>query len=123
MGGDAALADEARLTVYDAAYLAPARRRKLPLATLVRQMCAAAMTLGVRPSRHRLIPAPPPVQTRPEPRNHVLAPYQLVKDLRTGTETSNPGTVLEGDLDAFMAAALADARAGATRPEASARAR
>jgi peptide chain release factor 2 len=47
-------------------------------------------------------------------RNYVLAPYQLVKDLRTGVETSNPGGVLDGDLDLFMAAALA-ARAGATR--------
>jgi peptide chain release factor 2 len=55
-------------------------------------------------------------------RNYVLAPYQLVKDLRTGTETSNPSGVLDGDLDAFMAAALA-ARAGATRSEASAQAR
>ncbi len=55
-------------------------------------------------------------------RNYVLAPYQLVKDLRTNTESSNPGAVLDGDLDAFMAAALA-ARAGATRSEASAQAR
>ena len=55
-------------------------------------------------------------------RNYVLAPYQLVKDLRTNTETSNPSAVLDGDLDAFMAAALA-ARAGATRSEASAQAR
>ena len=55
-------------------------------------------------------------------RNYVLAPYQLVKDLRTNTETSNPTAVLDGDLDAFMAAALA-ARAGATRSEASAQAR
>ena len=55
-------------------------------------------------------------------RNYVLAPYQLVKDLRTGTETSNPSAVLDGDLDMFMAAALA-ARAGATRSEASAQAR
>lgn len=55
-------------------------------------------------------------------RNYVLAPYQLVKDLRTGTETSNPAAVLDGDLDEFMAAALA-ARAGATRSEASANAR
>ncbi len=55
-------------------------------------------------------------------RNYVLAPYQLVKDLRTGTETGNPSAVLDGDLDAFMAAALA-ARAGATRSEASAQAR
>jgi peptide chain release factor 2 len=55
-------------------------------------------------------------------RNYVLAPYQLVKDLRTGVETGNPSAVLDGDLDAFMAAALA-ARAGATRSEASAQAR
>jgi peptide chain release factor 2 len=55
-------------------------------------------------------------------RNYVLAPYQLVKDLRTGTESNNPSAVLDGDLDAFMAAALA-ARAGATRSEASAQAR
>ncbi|HYZ23915.1 MAG TPA: peptide chain release factor 2 [Rhodopila sp.] len=55
-------------------------------------------------------------------RNYVLAPYQLVKDLRTGVEKGNPGAVLDGDLDGFMAAALA-ARAGATRSEASALAR
>jgi peptide chain release factor 2 len=55
-------------------------------------------------------------------RNYVLAPYQLVKDLRTGVETGNPSAVLDGDLDEFMAAALA-ARAGATRSEASAQAR
>ncbi|MFL5286248.1 MAG: peptide chain release factor 2 [Rhodopila sp.] len=55
-------------------------------------------------------------------RNYVLAPYQLVKDLRTGVEKGNPDAVLDGDLDEFMAAALA-ARAGATRSEASATAR
>jgi peptide chain release factor 2 len=55
-------------------------------------------------------------------RNYVLAPYQLVKDLRTGVETGNPDAVLDGDLDAFMAAALAQ-RSGATRSEASANAR
>jgi peptide chain release factor 2 len=55
-------------------------------------------------------------------RNYVLAPYQLVKDLRTGRESGNPGAVLDGDLDGFMAAALA-MRAGATRSEASASAR
>ena len=54
-------------------------------------------------------------------RSYVLAPYQLVKDLRTGVETGNPSAVLDGDLDAFMAAALA-ARVGATRSEASANA-
>ena len=54
-------------------------------------------------------------------RSYVLAPYQLVKDLRTSFETSNPSAVLDGDLDGFMAAALA-ARVGATRSEASAQA-
>ncbi len=52
-------------------------------------------------------------------RSYVLAPYQLVKDLRTGVETGNPAAVLDGNLDEFMAAALA-ARVGATRSEASA---
>ncbi|PCD79342.1 peptide chain release factor 2 [Acetobacter orleanensis] len=54
-------------------------------------------------------------------RSYVLAPYQMVKDLRTNVETGNPSAVLDGDLDAFMAAALA-ARVGATRSEASANA-
>jgi peptide chain release factor 2 len=54
-------------------------------------------------------------------RSYVLAPYQLVKDLRTNVEKGNPDAVLDGDLDAFMAAALA-ARVGATRSEASAQA-
>jgi peptide chain release factor 2 len=52
-------------------------------------------------------------------RSYVLAPYQMVKDLRTGVETGNPDAVLDGALDEFMAAALA-ARVGATRSEASA---
>jgi peptide chain release factor 2 len=55
-------------------------------------------------------------------RNYVLAPYQLVKDLRTGIEKGNPAAVLDGELDEFMAAALAN-RVGATRSEASAQAR
>lgn len=40
-------------------------------------------------------------------RSYVLQPYQLVKDLRTGTESTSPQDVLDGDLDAFMEAALA----------------
>ena len=40
-------------------------------------------------------------------RSYVLQPYQMVKDLRTNVETSNTGAVLDGDLDDFMAAALA----------------
>ena len=40
-------------------------------------------------------------------RSYVLQPYQLVKDLRTGVESRTPGDVLDGDLDPFMAAALA----------------
>ncbi|MDB5380806.1 MAG: peptide chain release factor 2, partial [Rhodospirillales bacterium] len=54
-------------------------------------------------------------------RSYVLQPYQMVKDLRTGIEKGNPAAVLDGDLDAFMAAALAS-RVGATRSEASANA-
>ncbi|WP_288050166.1 peptide chain release factor-like protein, partial [Acidiphilium sp.] len=54
-------------------------------------------------------------------RSYVLAPYQLVKDLRTNFESGNPDAVLNGDLDAFMAASLAS-RVGATRSEASAQA-
>ena len=40
-------------------------------------------------------------------RSYVLQPYQMVKDLRTGVETGNTGAVLDGDLDRFLAAALA----------------
>jgi len=52
-------------------------------------------------------------------RSYVLAPYQLVKDLRTGVEKGNPDAVLDGALDDFMSASLAQ-RVGATRSEASA---
>lgn len=40
-------------------------------------------------------------------RSYVLQPYQMVKDLRTGVENTNPTAVLDGDLDAFIEAALA----------------
>jgi peptide chain release factor 2 len=40
-------------------------------------------------------------------RSYVLQPYQLVKDLRTGLESTSPGDVLDGDLDRFMEASLA----------------
>jgi peptide chain release factor 2 len=40
-------------------------------------------------------------------RSYVLQPYQMVKDLRTGVATSDTAGVLDGDLDQFMAAALA----------------
>lgn len=52
-------------------------------------------------------------------RSYVLAPYQLVKDLRTNVEKGNPDAVLDGALDDFMSAALAQ-RVGATRSDASA---
>lgn len=45
-------------------------------------------------------------------RSYVLQPYQMVKDLRTEVETSNTQAVLDGDLDQFMAASLAQRVAG-----------
>jgi peptide chain release factor 2 len=51
-------------------------------------------------------------------RSYVLQPYQMVKDLRTGHETSDTKGVLDGDLDAFMAATLAQDVSGKSRAEA-----
>ncbi len=45
-------------------------------------------------------------------RSYVLQPYQIVKDLRTDIENTNPQAVLDGDLDAFMTAALASRLGG-----------
>ncbi|MBZ0127862.1 MAG: peptide chain release factor 2 [Rhodobacteraceae bacterium] len=53
-------------------------------------------------------------------RSYVLQPYQMVKDLRTGYETSDTSGVLDGDLDGFMAAVLAKDVAGKSRAEAQA---
>ncbi len=52
-------------------------------------------------------------------RSYVLQPYQMVKDLRTGHETSDTSGVLDGDLDKFMAATLAMDVSGKSRAEAS----
>lgn len=46
-------------------------------------------------------------------RSYVLAPYQLVKDVRTGYETGNVEAVLDGDLGSFMVAYLRWRRGGA----------
>ncbi len=51
-------------------------------------------------------------------RSYVLQPYQMVKDLRTNHETSDTKGVLDGDLDGFMAATLAQDVAGKSRAEA-----
>jgi len=53
-------------------------------------------------------------------RSYVLQPYQMVKDLRTSHETSDTKGVLDGDLDAFMAATLALDATGKSRAEAQA---
>ncbi len=50
-------------------------------------------------------------------RSYVLHPYRMVKDLRTGVETSDTQGVLDGDLDPFLEASLAQG-AGNRRPEA-----
>jgi len=51
-------------------------------------------------------------------RSYVLQPYQMVKDLRTNYETSDTQGVLDGDLDAIMAATLAMDVSGKSRAEA-----
>ncbi|MEL6601134.1 MAG: peptide chain release factor 2 [Pseudomonadota bacterium] len=53
-------------------------------------------------------------------RSYVLQPYQMVKDLRTREETSDSQGVLDGALDPFMAAALAQEVTGKSRGEANA---
>ncbi|SIS77806.1 bacterial peptide chain release factor 2 (bRF-2) [Roseivivax lentus] len=53
-------------------------------------------------------------------RSYVLQPYQMVKDLRTGVETSDTQGVLDGDLDPFMAATLALKVSGKSRSDAQA---
>jgi peptide chain release factor 2 len=50
-------------------------------------------------------------------RSYVLQPYQMVKDLRTGVSTSNTGGVLDGDIDQFMEAALAQKAFGGAPTE------
>ena len=47
-------------------------------------------------------------------RSYVLQPYQMVKDLRTGFTSSSPDRVLDGDLDGYISAALAQRVTGET---------
>ncbi|RGP40680.1 Peptide chain release factor [Altererythrobacter insulae] len=47
-------------------------------------------------------------------RSYVLQPYQMVKDLRTGETSSSPDKVLDGELDQFISAALAQRVTGET---------
>jgi peptide chain release factor 2 len=39
-------------------------------------------------------------------RNYILHPYKLIKDVRSGHETGNVDTVLDGDLEPFLKAYL-----------------
>ncbi|HMY19618.1 MAG TPA: peptide chain release factor-like protein, partial [Polyangium sp.] len=48
-------------------------------------------------------------------RNYVLAPYRLVKDVRTGTEMNNVDAVLDGDLESFIETYLLAAAGGTLR--------
>jgi peptide chain release factor 2 len=47
-------------------------------------------------------------------RSYVLQPYQMVKDLRTGHVSGTPAEVLDGSLDEFMEASLAQKLSGRT---------
>jgi len=49
-------------------------------------------------------------------RSYVLQPYQLVKDLRTGAQSTNPAEVLDGDIDPFIEAALSQRLKGGGEP-------
>ncbi len=50
-------------------------------------------------------------------RSYVLQPYQLVKDLRTGTQSTNPSAVLDGEIDPFIESALAQRIKGGAQVE------
>jgi peptide chain release factor 2 len=50
-------------------------------------------------------------------RSYVLQPYQLVKDLRTGTQSTNPSAVLDGEIDPFIESALAQRMKGGSHVE------
>jgi peptide chain release factor 2 len=50
-------------------------------------------------------------------RSYVLQPYQLVKDLRTGTQSTNPSAVLDGEIDPFIESALAQRIKGGSHIE------
>jgi peptide chain release factor 2 len=50
-------------------------------------------------------------------RSYVLQPYQLVKDLRTGTQSTNPPEVLDGAIDPFIESALAQRIEGGSQVE------
>jgi peptide chain release factor 2 len=47
-------------------------------------------------------------------RSYVLQPYQLVKDLRTGAQSTNPAAVLDGNIDTFINASLSQRVHGGT---------
>jgi peptide chain release factor 2 len=68
--------------------------------------CARASTSGVetREEKPRRAGAKTDIGWGHQIRSYVLQPYQMVKDLRTGVQTSNTGAVLDGDLDQFMEA-------------------
>ena len=53
-------------------------------------------------------------------RSYVLQPYQMVKDTRTGVESTNPTAVLDGELTEFLEAALASKITGSDGSEAEA---
>ena len=50
-------------------------------------------------------------------RSYVMQPYKMVKDVRTGYETSNVDAVMNGDIDEFLKSYLMQAGAASNHPQ------
>ena len=99
--------------IFRQASSSPARRsvRSTRTAPPPGTCCARASTSrnwnAARPRPARSTPPRSEIGWGHQIRSYVLQPYQMVKDLRTGVISGTPDEVLDGDIDAFMEAALA----------------